>query len=109
MRDRLVHGFARGQWHQFILRACDDKGGDGDGAEQGGAVRSSGHAFAQQRFHRVEAITEPRNQRSRQLLERHGFTLEGVQRENYLWNGEFMDSAVYSLLTHATHRDQIPQ
>jgi ribosomal-protein-alanine N-acetyltransferase len=56
------------------------------------------HAFERLRFHRVEAITEPRNQRSRQLLERHGFTLEGVQRENYLWNGEFLGSALYGKL-----------
>lgn len=56
------------------------------------------HAFERLRFHRVEAITEPRNQRSRQLLERHGFTLEGVQRENYLWNGEFQGSALYGRL-----------
>lgn len=60
-------------------------------------------------FHSIEAITDPRNARSRTLLERNGFLLEGLFKENYFWNGEFQDSAVYSLLTAATRRDQIPK
>lgn len=54
--------------------------------------------FERFRFHSIEAITDPRNTRSRRLLERHGFVLEGLFKENYLHNGEFLDSAVYSRL-----------
>ncbi|MBK9288895.1 MAG: GNAT family N-acetyltransferase [Flavobacteriales bacterium] len=53
-------------------------------------------------FHSIEAVTDPRNTRSRTLLERNGFALEGLFKENYFWNGEFQDSAVYSLLASAT-------
>ncbi len=56
------------------------------------------HGFELFRFHRIEAITEPRNTASRTLLERHGFALEGLLKENYLWNGEFQDSAIYGRL-----------
>lgn len=49
-------------------------------------------------FHRIEAITDPRNNASRKLLEKCGFSLEGIQRENFLWNGEFQDSTIYARL-----------
>ncbi|HQW85627.1 MAG TPA: GNAT family N-acetyltransferase [Flavobacteriales bacterium] len=55
-------------------------------------------AFARYGFHSVEAITDPRNTASRRLLEKNGFVLEGLFKENYHWNGSFLDSAVYSRL-----------
>ena len=61
-----------------------------------GAVLACG--FDRFRFHRVEAITDPRNTASRMVLERRGFRLEGLFKENFLWEGRFLDSAVYSLL-----------
>lgn len=54
--------------------------------------------FARFGFHSIEAVTDPRNTASNKLLERHGFVREGLFRENYYWNGEFLDSAVYSRL-----------
>lgn len=54
--------------------------------------------FDRFRFHSIEAITDPRNERSNRLLERHGFVREGLFKENFFWNGEFQDSAVYSRL-----------
>ena len=58
-------------------------------------------AFERYAFHRVEAITDPRNTASRRLLEKNGFVLEGLIKENYHWNGRFLDSAVYSRLRSA--------
>lgn len=55
--------------------------------------------FERFRFHSIEAITDPRNAASNRLLERHGFAREGLFKENYYWNGEFQDSAVYSRLS----------
>jgi len=49
-------------------------------------------------FHSIEAVTDPRNAASNKLLERHGFIQEGLFKENYYWNGEFLDSAVWSKL-----------
>jgi [ribosomal protein S5]-alanine N-acetyltransferase len=55
-------------------------------------------AFDQLGAHRVEAKTDPRNARTRTLLERCGFTLEGILRESYYWDGEFQGTAVYGRL-----------
>lgn len=54
--------------------------------------------FERFRFHSIEAVTDPRNTASNKLLERHGFVREGLLKENFFWNGEFQDSAVYSRL-----------
>lgn len=54
--------------------------------------------FERFRFHSIEAVTDPRNTASNKLLERHGFLREGVFKENFYWNGEFQDSAVWSRL-----------
>lgn len=56
------------------------------------------YAFSELRAHRVEAMTDPRNERSRVLLERCGFSLEGILRESFYWNGVFHGSAVYARL-----------
>jgi [ribosomal protein S5]-alanine N-acetyltransferase len=49
-------------------------------------------------FHSIEANTDPRNTPSRALLERCGFVLEGLFKENYYYQGAYMDTAAYSLL-----------
>ncbi len=49
-------------------------------------------------FHSIEADTDPRNAASNALLRSCGFVREGLFKENFFWNGEFLDSAVYSLL-----------
>jgi ribosomal-protein-alanine N-acetyltransferase len=50
------------------------------------------------RLHSVEANVNPNNTRSIQLLERNGFVWEAYHRENYYYNGHFLDSAIYSLI-----------
>lgn len=57
------------------------------------------YGFAEMKLHSVEAITAPENTSSRKLLEALGFVQEGQLRENYYYNGEFLDSIIYSLLT----------
>ncbi|MBL7955631.1 MAG: GNAT family N-acetyltransferase [Flavobacteriales bacterium] len=57
------------------------------------------HGFQAFRFHSIEAVTDPENHASNKLLERSGFTLEAHFRENYLRNGKFLDSLVWSKLT----------
>ena len=56
------------------------------------------HCFTAFGFHSLEANTDPRNAASRRLLERNGFVLEGLFREDYFWEGQFLDSAIYSRL-----------
>lgn len=55
--------------------------------------------FQRFRFHTIEAITDPLNTASNALLARHGFVREGSFKENYLWNGVFHDSAVWSRMS----------
>jgi len=55
-------------------------------------------AFDQLGAHRVEAMTDPRNERARALLQRCGFVLEGVLRESYYWEGAFLGTAVFGRL-----------
>ncbi len=56
------------------------------------------HGFVTLGFHRLEGHTHPENRPSIRVLERCGFTFEGVLRENYLMEGVFHDSAVYARL-----------
>lgn len=49
-------------------------------------------------LHSVEANVNKENQRSMKLLEKLGFVKEAHFRENYFYNGEFIDSIIYSLL-----------
>lgn len=57
--------------------------------------------FERFKFHSIEAVTDPRNIASNTLLQRSGFVREGLFKENYYWNGEFQDSAVWSKLAPA--------
>ena len=54
--------------------------------------------FEEMKLHSVEANVNPMNERSKKVLERVGFKKEAYFRENYLFNGNFLDSVIYSLL-----------
>ena len=56
------------------------------------------HGFRQFRFHSVEARANPGNTASIRLLERHGFEKEAHFKEDFYYNGRFVDTVVYSLL-----------
>jgi ribosomal-protein-alanine N-acetyltransferase len=54
--------------------------------------------FKEMNLHSIEANVNPLNERSKKTLERIGFKKEAYFRENYLFNGDFLDSVIYSLL-----------
>lgn len=54
--------------------------------------------FNKLNIHSVEANVNPKNEKSIQLLEKMNFKKEAYFRENYLFNGGFIDSIIYSLL-----------
>lgn len=54
--------------------------------------------FETLRLHSVFANVNPSNVASIILLKKLGFVKEAYFRENYLFNGKFLDSVVYSLL-----------
>ena len=54
--------------------------------------------FDEIKLHSIEAVTDPENFSSWMLLEKNGFTREGHFKEDTFWQGEYLDSYVYSLL-----------
>jgi [ribosomal protein S5]-alanine N-acetyltransferase len=55
-------------------------------------------AFNDMNCHSIEAIIDPDNVASARLLEKCGFVKEAHFKENCFWNGQFLDSVVYSRL-----------
>jgi ribosomal-protein-alanine N-acetyltransferase len=56
------------------------------------------YGFKVMKLHSIEANVNPENTASIKLLERNGFSREAYYKENYFFDGKFMDSAIYSLL-----------
>lgn len=61
------------------------------------------YGFQTMKLHSVEANVNPQNAASIRLLERFGFVREAYFKENYFYNGLFLDSAIYSLLSPLDH------
>ncbi len=54
--------------------------------------------FDELNFHSVEAHINPANDGSRKILQKFGFVSEAYFRENFFFDGQFLDSEVFSLL-----------
>lgn len=54
-------------------------------------------------LNRVGLQADVNNTRSRSVAERLGFTLEGIRRQGWEQDGQFVDLASYSLLAHEWH------
>jgi len=57
------------------------------------------YAFGTLHLHSLEANVNPDNAASIKLLERNGFVREAYFRENFYFEGNFEDSAIYSLIS----------
>ncbi|MES2848065.1 MAG: GNAT family protein [Bacteroidota bacterium] len=57
------------------------------------------YGFETMKLHSVEANVNPANESSMKVLEKNGFVKEAYFKENYYYNGKFIDSAIYSLIT----------
>ena len=57
------------------------------------------YGFETMKLHSVEANVNPANSGSIKVLEKNGFVKEAYFKENYYYDGKFLDSAIYSLLT----------
>jgi [ribosomal protein S5]-alanine N-acetyltransferase len=73
----------------------------GQGLMHEAAAAALDYAFQVMHFHSIEANVNPDNAGSIRVLERLGFVREAYFRENYYYNGKFLDSAIYSLLAPA--------
>jgi len=54
--------------------------------------------FNELKFHSIEAHIDPENTGSEKILQKFNFIKEAYFKENYFYNGQFKDTAVYSLL-----------
>ncbi len=54
------------------------------------------YCFKVMNFHSIEANTDPKNDGSGAVLEKHGFVQEAYFRENFYFDGQFLDSRIYS-------------
>jgi ribosomal-protein-alanine N-acetyltransferase len=54
--------------------------------------------FKQMKLHSIEANINPENLASKKLLEKAGFVREAYFKENYYFNGKFIDSEIYSFV-----------
>lgn len=62
------------------------------------------HAFDTMVLHRIEADIDPDNTASCRLVERMGFTREGLLRERWRVGGGVQDTALYGLLAREWHK-----
>lgn len=62
------------------------------------------HLFTVDGLHKVEAEADARNTASARLLERVGFTREGLRRQHTWMKGEWTDDLLYGLLAADWHR-----
>jgi ribosomal-protein-alanine N-acetyltransferase len=61
------------------------------------------YGFRDLGLHRVEAIIDMANERSKRLLLKLGFTYEGNLRQRYAFQGGFEDEHYFGLLQHEWH------
>jgi len=55
--------------------------------------------FAEMKLHSISANINPGNNASRQILLKHAFEKEAYFKEDYYFQGKFLDSEIYSLLS----------
>jgi ribosomal-protein-alanine N-acetyltransferase len=65
------------------------------------------YGFNVMHLHSVEANINPLNNASKNILEKNSFVHEAHFRENYYYNGKFLDSYVYSLLSSDRKKHEI--
>ncbi len=56
-------------------------------------------AFKELKLHSIEAKVNPNNQASIKLLSAFGFEKEAILKQSYYFKQQFLDTAIYSLLT----------
>jgi ribosomal-protein-alanine N-acetyltransferase len=74
----------------------------GQGLMQEAVAAVLDHGFEVLHLHSVEGVIDPQNEASARVLRRAGFVQEGLFRQNEFWEGQFLDTAYYSLLCPAS-------
>ena len=61
--------------------------------------------FNEFKLHSIMGNVNPQNKRSIKLLEKYGFKKEAHFREDYLYNGKYLDSIIYCLLENDLYQE----
>ena len=88
----------RGIYSSCQLGYKIDQDHTGNGYALEGVQASMGILFEEHHLHRVEANIMPRNLQSIKLIEKLGFTYEGLAKSNIKINGTWEDHARYAYL-----------
>lgn len=70
----------------------------GKGLMQEAITAVLNYGFTVMKLHSIEAHVHPENSASINLLKRNGFVQEGYFKENFYFDGQFLDTAVFSLI-----------
>ena len=70
----------------------------GKGIMQEALLKVINYGFKVMNLHSIEANVNPGNAASIKLLEKNKFVREAYFKENYFYNGKFLDTVIYSLL-----------
>lgn len=81
-------------WIGYILSPALRGKGYGEEAVAAGL----NFAFGVWGLHRIAANIDPRNHRSAGLLLRQGFTWEGTQRQDFVYDGQYIDTGILAIL-----------
>jgi ribosomal-protein-alanine N-acetyltransferase len=92
--DNIVRGALRSGWLGYWI----DRGVAGRGMASLAVALVCDHAFGEMGLHRLQADIRPENAPSRHLVERLGFTHEGLLRRYLDIDGEWRDHLAYALL-----------
>lgn len=82
--EEIGYELNRAYWRQGIV------------AEAISAILTYG--FTELQLHRIEAVTDPRNTPSKNLLLKLGFTFEGNLRQRFLLRDQYLDAHYFGLL-----------
>jgi [ribosomal protein S5]-alanine N-acetyltransferase len=93
---RIDKDHHRGQIGYMLMPAFHGKG-----LMQEAIAAAIDYGFTHMKLHSIEAHVNPGNADSIKLLERNRFGREAYHRENYHYDGKFLDTAVYSLIAPA--------
>lgn len=56
------------------------------------------YGFEEMKLHSIEAVIDPGNHASEKVLQKNGFVKEAHLKENEFFNGQFIDTVIYSKL-----------
>lgn len=93
-----LHNWNKDHWRAEIGYSMEDESFKQRGLMSEAVEAVIDYGFREMDLNRIEALVADYNTASLRLLEKNGFTREGVMRNHYYVNGIFEDSVVFSLL-----------